>query len=182
MTENKNNKSLLSDLLPIIIGEIIVAVLTCVGFILLKLVGIYTTDLGKVAMGAMLGAMIIVVNHGWLSLTVDREIKKYLEIRGNKEMSEEEADLFTKKHSTAIQNAIKISSVIRTVLMLATLLIAFLTGWFNPIAAAIPMFAMRFVLMATELIKSKNNPKPDPAKFIKYEDADENTDDKKEDN
>lgn len=168
-------------MMPLIIGEVIAVALVIGGFALLGVANIYRADLGKVALGAALGAIIILANHLWLSFTVDKEIKKYLEIRGSGEMNDEEIEIFTKKHSAAIQGAMKLSSLIRTVSMLVMLVVAFITGWFNPIATAIPMLAFRFVISAAEVIKSKNNPKPDPSKFIKYEDGDENTDEEKED-
>ena len=170
MTNNKDKrKGPLHDLLPILIGEIVVVALVCAGFAIAELCDLYHTDFFKVVIGALLGAIIILANHLWLSLTVDREIRKYLEIRGSRQMDEEEIESFTKQHSAAIQKAMASSTVIRTGAMLAMLVLAFITGWFNPIATAIPMFALRPILSVAELIRSKNAPQPDPAKFIKYD-------------
>lgn len=182
MTDNnsKKNKSPLSDLVPLLIGEIIVIALVVGGFVLVDVLDIYKTELYKVPLGAVLGAAVILGNHLWLSLTVDREIKKYLELRGSREMSDEEAESFTKQHSASIQKAIATSTVTRTLIMFVTLILAFITGWFNPLAAAIPMFTLRPILTVAELIKSKKNPKPDPQKFVKY-DWDEEEKKKKED-
>lgn len=180
MTENKKKSGPIRDLLPLIIGEVIVVGLVIGGYTAVDLCGIYDTDYGKVVLGAMLGAAVILINHLCLSLSVDREIKKYLEVRGSSEMSEEEAESFTKQHSTRIQKAMALSTVIRTVSMFGVLILAFLTGWFNPLATAIPIFALRFILYATELIKSKSNPKPDPTKFIKYEWDDDKNKEKEE--
>ena len=182
MTKNKKRRSPFSDLLPLIIGEVIVAALVCGGSVLVDLVTEYEVDYLKVILGALLGALVIIGNHAWLTVTVDHEISKYLNMRGDKEMSDEEAEAFTKKHTAVIQKKIAFSSIVRTVSIFAVLILAFLTKWFKPIATAIPMFAMRVVLMVTELIKSKNNPKPDPSKFIRYDDEDENTDEEKEEN
>ncbi len=173
MSENKNKRGPLSDLIPLAIGEIFVAALVCLGFVIAELTGLYHTELYKVILGAALGVVIILANHLLLSLTVDREINKYLQLRGSREMSDEEAEEFTKRHSLAIQKAMALSNVIRTVCMLALLVLAFITGWFNPIATAIPMFTLRPIMHAVELIKAKSNPKPDPAKFIKYEEPEE---------
>lgn len=181
MTENKKQKGPFSDIIPLAIGEIIVAALVCVGFIAVDMLTKYEISYIQVILGAILGAAVIIGNHAWLTLTVDGEIKKYLQKRGSKEMSEEEADAFTKQHTASIQKAISLSSIVRTVSIFAVLILAFITKWFNPLATAIPMFAMRFVIMATEMIRSKNNPKPDPSKFIRYDDEDKNTDEEKED-
>jgi xanthine/uracil/vitamin C permease (AzgA family) len=95
-------------------------------------------------------------------------------------MDDEAIAAITRKQTAEIQTAMKLSSMARTVSMLIVLVIAFITGWFSPIATAIPMLALRPILMVAELIKSKNNPKPDPSKFIKYEDEDENTEEKED--
>jgi DNA replication and repair protein RecF len=68
---------------------------------------------------------------------------------------EEEAEKFSQEHSAPIQNAIKLSFIIRTASMLAALLVAFLTGLFNPLTTAIPLLAFRPLLSVTESIKGK---------------------------
>lgn len=175
---NKDKKasesSPLNDLLPIVIGEAIVAVVVCLGFGLLDFLELYSFDF-RIVLGAILGVVVIVANHVMLIFAVDREIKKFIDNRPEGDMRDEDAQLFAKKKVSAIQNAMKKSSLTRNASMLVVLVIAFITKWFDPIATAIPMLAFRFVLTATELIKSKNNPKPDPSKFIKYEDEGENT-------
>ena len=183
MTTDNKQRNPFRDLLPLVVGEIIVAALTVGGFFAVDMLTSY--DVGQphqFILGALLGAAVIIGNHAWLTLTVDSEIKKYLNIRGDRQMSDEEADAFTKKHTAVIQKKIAFSGVVRTVSIFAILILAFLTKWFNPIATAIPMFAMRLVIMAAELINSKNNPKPDPSRFIKYEETGENKDEEKEDN
>ena len=175
--QNKKDNPLL-DLLPLFIGEAIVAVGTCLVYVALHFLGIYTFSYNIIT-GALLGALVILVNHSALTLSVDREIKKYMEIRGKGDMSDEEVELFTKKHSAAIQNAMTKSFIIRTVSILAVLVLAFVTGWFEPIAAAIPMFAFRPILTVIEMLKKKNQKAPDPSKFVKY-DFEEEDRDKKE--
>lgn len=178
-TKTKDGGSPLRDLIPTVIGEVIVVALVCLGFAAVHFLGLYPFSF-QVVLGALLGALVIIANHALLIFSVDREIKKFIAGRPEGEMSDEDVELYAKKKTVSIQNAIKISSMIRTVSILAMLVIAFVTGWFNPIATAIPMFAFRFIITVAELIKSKNNPKPDPSKFIKYEDEDENTEEKEE--
>ena len=178
---NKNNSSPLSDLLPIIIGEAIMAALTCLVFVVLDLSGIYRDfEYYKIILGAILGAIVIVVNHAVLIFSVDRKINKFVSEHPEGDMDDEAIAAITRKQTAEIQTAMKLSSMARTVSMLIVLVIAFITGWFSPIATAIPMLALRPILMVAELIKSKNNPKPDPSKFIKYEDEDENTEEKED--
>ena len=175
----KRTRGPFSDMLPLIIGEAIVVVLVCIGFLIADGLGAYKFNI-SIIIGAILGALVILGNHVWLILTVDKKVKDYFEIRGRGEMSEKESAAFTKKHSASIQKAMSISSVGRMVSMFLILILAFISGWFNPLATAIPMFTLRPILSVAELIRSKNNPKPDPAKFIKYE-QDEDIKNEKED-
>ena len=178
--QNSHERKLIDDILPVAVGEAVVALLVICGALLLNLIGIIATFDFKIILGALLGAAVIVVNHVFLSIKVDLEIKKFVKLRGDKEMTDEEADKFAKENSTNIQNAMKSSFVIRTASILITLLVAFITKLFNPIATAIPMFAFRAIITASELIRMKYNKKPDPSKFIKY-DFDEKDTEKEED-
>lgn len=155
--------------LTLALGELIVSLLVIGGF------GIASIWLDinflSVILGALLGSAVTVLNFFFLTLSVNRSVDKYLELRGNTEMTDEEAAAFTAKHSMQIQNAIKTSFIVRIVTMLATLVAAFLLlNVFNPIATAIPLLAYRPVLMAVEIFKMKFNKAPDPSKFIVYND------------
>lgn len=167
----KPNK-FIRDVLPLVIGEIIVAAIVCLVALLLDLIDVYTFDL-RIIWGALLGAVISILNFLFLTISVNRAIDNYVALRGNKEMSEEEAEEFAKKNSAPIQNAIKTSFVTRTASMLIALVVAFLTKWFNPLATAIPMFAFRPLLTVVDTVMRKNDKTPDPSKFIKYDFDDE---------
>lgn len=164
------------------IGELIISALTVAVFLILDLAGVYSFS-AKVIFGALLGCAVIVANYAMLSLSVNNAINRFIEMRGDREMSEEEAEQFAAKNSAPIQNAIKTSFITRTVSMMATLVLAFITGWFNPLATAIPMFAFRPLLTVLELIQSKDRKKPDPSKFVKYdfEDEDKNKEEEESD-
>ena len=184
MTPTNNNtptKRVLSQLVPLAVGEAVVALLVCLGFGLADLLGVYNFDY-RIVSGAALGAVVIIINYLLLTLSVDREIKRFVEKRGTIQMSEEEADKFAKENSASIQNAIKSSFILRTASIMGALILAFLLDWFNPLATAIPMFAMRPVLMGIELIKSKINYKaPNPDNFVKYDFDDENKNEEESD-
>ena len=173
-------KNLLKDLLPVMIGELIVAALVCVGGFLLSLADVISFDY-RIITGALLGAVVMSINYAVLIYTVDKQLRAFQEARGSREMSEEEAEEYAKANSAPVQKALAFSTTMRTASMIATLVIAFILDWFNPIATAIPLFAFRFVLSAIELIRSKNNKAPDPEKFIKYEFKDENNEEKESD-
>ncbi len=155
------------------IGELIAAALTVLGFFICDIA--FGTGFSYTVMaGAALGYGVIVTNFFFLSLSVNRAVDRYLTERGTREMSEEEAEKFTQEHSMAIQNSIKTSYIIRTLSMVATLIVAFLLqGIFNPLAAAIPMLCYKPVLSLGELVRRKYDNTPDPANFIEYKDGDD---------
>lgn len=176
----EKKQSAINEISIFALGELVVAALTVGGFLLLDGLGITEFDL-TVIFGAALGFIVIVANYTMLALAVNRAVNNFMELRGKREMSDEEAEKFAAENSMPIQNAIKTSFIVRTVSMVATLIIAFLTSWFNPLATAIPMFAFRPLLTLIEGIRKKYDKKPNPDNFIKYEYKDENNDAKESD-
>ena len=76
-------------------------------------------------------------------------------IRGTAEMDDESAMQFATENMAPIQKTIALSFIIRTVSMLAALVIAFVLNWFAPIATLIPILAFRPILTVTNLLRSK---------------------------
>ena len=144
----KTNNSY-KDVLYLLSGEIIVSVGIVVAYIALSL---YQWN---VLTGAILGAVVTVLNFLILSIQINKAIDKYMELIGDKEMSEEEAAEFAKKHSLKVQNAVTKSYALRTALMLGSLVIAFITGWFNPLATLIPLLMYKPIIYVIEVIKRK---------------------------
>ena len=70
-------------------------------------------------------------------------------------MTEEESEAFIKEHQARIQNKIKLSYIIRTFTMLATLVVAFLVNCFAVIATLIPLVMFRPITIIAALIKRK---------------------------
>lgn len=161
-----------SEILLFAVGEIIVAALTVGVFFLLGRSGTVVFDY-TVPLGALLGCLIIIINYLALAVSVNRAVNGFIERRGNKEMDDEEAEQFTKDNSKSIQNAIQLSSVIRTFSMVGALAVAFLTKLFNPIATVIPILAFRPIVYMTEIVRSRYNKTPNPDKFIRYPVEDE---------
>ena len=151
MNENKTSTK---EILSLTFLEIAVAALTVIIYAVLDILGVASFS-WQVISGALLGVAVIVLNYLFLTLSLNRAIENYLSIRGEGEMDEEEAAKFAAENSMPIQNAIKTSFIIRTVTMLAALLIAFITGWFNPIATVAPLLAFRPLLHIMEIIKGK---------------------------
>ena len=136
------------------VGEVAVSAIICLVYFLL---GKFDT---AVVLGALLGSVVTVLNFLFLTVTVNREVDKYLALRKEREMSEEEAEAFAREHTAAIQMAATRSFIIRTISMLAALVAAFLlTDLFLPLATAIPLLMFRPLLYVLGLIKKKGEAK-----------------------
>lgn len=152
-TDDKKQK-FTKDLLPFTLAELAVSALVVLLGFVLSLVNIISFDY-RIITGALLGAVVMILNYTFLTASVDKAIQNFISLRGEKEMSDEEAEQFAAENSMPIQNAIKTSYIIRTVTMIATLVVAFLLDWFNPLATAIPLLAFRPLLTVIEMIKGK---------------------------
>ena len=146
--ENKNDTAKQIALLTL--AEVVISAVICLVYFLL---GHFSY---KVITGAALGSVVTVANFIFLTVSVNRAIDRYLELRGTREMDEEEAAKFAEEHAMAVQNAATRSFIIRTVTMLATLVAAFLlTSWFEPLATVIPLLMFRPILYILEALKKK---------------------------
>ena len=136
-----------SEILFLTFGEIIVSLIIS---------GVYFF-LGRfsyqVATGALLGSTVTVLNFVILSVSVNRAIDKVMAEKENRELSEEEAAAFAAEHQAAIQHAVQGSYILRQVLMLAALVAAFLSGWFNVLATLIPLLMFRPLISVHGLLK-----------------------------
>ena len=164
MNKDKNN----AEIIVLACGEAIIALATVLVAFVLSLITEFKFDYAVIT-GAILGALVMILNFAFLSISVNRAVDEYLAVRGSREMTEEEAERFTAENSMTIQNKIKTSFIIRTTTMLIVLILAFLTGWFNPICTAIPMFAFKPILSLGEFVRRKNDTIPNPSKFINYD-------------
>ena len=156
MNEMKNNEAI-KELGLLSLGELVVSVITVLGYFLISLALESVEFSWRVVTGALLGVAVVVANHTFLIISVNRAVENYMALRGTREMSDEEAEQFARENSLPIQNSIKLSFIIRTVTMLLTLVLAFLIEWFNPIATAIPILAFRPILYVIEIIKGKKS-------------------------
>ena len=131
------------------VGEIIVSAIVIAVFLIVKKYEL------SVLLGAILGSVVTVANFVWLAISVNRAFDKALLARGDGEMDEEAVERFTAQHGKAIENAAKLSYIIRTVSILAVLVLGFLIKIFNPISAVIPLLMYRPILTLGEIIKMK---------------------------
>ena len=147
--ENKNKLSAYIDTVYLAIGELVVLALVSVAFLLFGKFS-YT-----VVTGALLGGAVTVVNFLILSVAVNRAINGYITEIGDKEMDEEEAERYAKEHGVAVQTAMTKSYLFRMILMIGSLVLAMISGFFSPLATVIPLIMYRHILYVTELIKVK---------------------------
>jgi uncharacterized membrane protein len=138
------------ETVSIIIGELIVSAIISAVFLILKKFDI------SVLLGSLLGSLVTVINFFILVITANRAIDRALSERGEGEMTDEEAAEFAAKQSGSLQAAIKISYIVRTFLLLAALVVAFLLdGVFNVIATVIPLLMYRPLITIPHLFKKK---------------------------
>lgn len=142
----KNNNK---DVLLLAICEIVVSVLVTIGFLA---IGYFKW---QVVSGAILGGAVTTINYLILSIAINKALDKFMLTRGDKEMTEEEIEKLSKVQSVKVQNAITKSYVLRTGLMFGSLVLAFISGWFDPIATVIPLLMYKPLIYAVEYIKKK---------------------------
>ncbi len=149
----QNRKTILTDLFYLAAGELLISAATIAVFLLLNAFSY------KVITGVALGSAVAIFNFTLLSVSVNRAVDKFMALRGDGEMTEEEADDFAAKHSGEIQNAQKVSYLIRTLTMLGSLVLAFLSEQFDVIATVIPLLCFQPVLIFSQQIKLKRGNK-----------------------
>ena len=146
---DNNKRETKRQILWLLLFELLVSAIT---------VGVYSV-IGRfspsVLLGALLGCAVTIFNFLFLVLSVDRAVDEYLRLRGEREMSEEELEQFTAEHSARVQNAAKLSYVVRTFAVAAALVLAFLSGLFDVLATAIPLLMYRPLRFLVDMIIRK---------------------------
>lgn len=146
----QDKKSTYRDIFVLAVGELAVATAVIAVYALL---GEFSY---KVITGALLGALVAVFNFAFLTVSVNRAVDRFMALRGDVEMDEEEAEKFAAEHVGEIQNAQKLSYIIRTFTMLGTLVLAFLTKQFDVIAAAVPLLLFQPILIVSQNFTRKS--------------------------
>ena len=151
----KQKFAYLKEVAYLALGEIIVSLLTIGGFLLVQAIfsGSDIFDY-TVITGALLGTVVVLINFFILSIAVTRAVLRYIQERGDKDMTEEEAEAFAEEHEGRVKLAVARSYIVRTLLTLGTLIIAFVLEWFDPIATVIPLLMYKPVLIASNYIKT----------------------------
>lgn len=138
------------ELLAIVIGELITSLIVSGVFLIIKKFD-YT-----VVLGLVLGSSVTFINFLVLAIMTNKVIDRFLAERGNEEMDEEEAAALAMKFQGQVQNQMKLSFIIRILVMIATFVLAFLlTDVFNVIATMIPLLMTRPIITVSEFFKKK---------------------------
>ena len=138
------------ELVALITGEAIVAILTAVIYLVIDKFAF------SVLTGLALGIAITVINFIILSVSAGRAIDRIMAQRPSGEMDEDAAAEFSAKNQAELQNAVKKSFIIRNILMIGTLVLAFLLkGWFDVVATVVPLLAYSPILSLSSLIKRR---------------------------
>ncbi len=146
-----------SEILIILIGEIIVSLLTAGVYLLVDTLSGNDAFSYRVFTGAALGTAVVVANYLFLTLSVDRALKKVMAMRPEGEMTEEEIIEFSEKNQGTIKNAAAASYIVRTLTMLATFVLVFtlLKEWFAVVATLVPLLAFRPIVMIGEFFRKR---------------------------
>ncbi len=145
----QNKNSGMRDIIALVLGELTVSAGVAAVF---ALCGFFSY---KVITGVLLGSLVAILNFVFLTLSMNRAVDRFMALRGEREMDEEEADAFAAKHAGEIQNASKLSYIIRTFTMLGALVLAFISKQFDVIATVIPLLAFQPILIVAETIRQK---------------------------
>ena len=154
---NKSDRSAyIKEVMWLVLGEALVSLITVLAFLIIQLIfpdkSIFDYT---VVTGAILGCAVVIVNFFILTLAVNRAINDFMRDRGNKALTDEEAEAFANEHRSRVQLAVTRSYIIRTVVMIATLVVAFILEWFSPIATVVPLLMYKPIIYITQMIKAK---------------------------
>ena len=147
----QSKNTIWKDLFSIIIGEAAVSAAAAAVFLLLDVFSY------KVITGVLLGSVVAIFNFIFLTLSINKAVDKFMALRGDGEMSEEDANEFAAKHSGDIQSAQKLSYLIRTFTMLGALVLAFISKHFHVIPTVSPLLALQPILIFSQQIRGNKN-------------------------
>ena len=140
----------IKEILTLALGEIIVSLITCGVYLLIKYEDFY-----KVVLGVLLGSTVTIINFIVLSIMANRVINRFLEERGNSELTDEQASEVALKFQGRVQTQLKISFLVRTAVLAAVLIIACLVDVFEVLPTVIPLLMFRPIITVSEFIKRK---------------------------
>ncbi len=148
MNEKKNGGRY-ADTLLLLIGEVIVAALISIVYLIIGRFD-YTVPLG-----ALVGGGVMVLNLFILSYSVNRAVDKFIAERGDRELDEEEAAEYAAKFGNETRMAVAKSQLLRNLLMIGVLAAALISKQCDIIATVIPLLMYRPLLSIGEYFRKK---------------------------
>ncbi len=145
----EHKKISVGDVLFLALGETVVSLVTVGIFLLLN-----EFD-WRVLTGVAVGSVVTVLNFAWLSVSVNRAVDRVMALRGNREITAEEAEAFAAEHTADIQKSVKASYLVRQIVVLGILVLALIFKVANVLAAVVPLLFFRPILMAREAFRKK---------------------------
>ncbi len=161
-----SNKIPLREALFLAIGEFTVGAIICAVYII---IGSFDY---KVLLGALLGVCVTILNFVFICITVNRAVDNCLStadfsktqplppteaVDNNSEEDpyDDETAKFARENQGKLANAIKLSYIVRSVVMAVSLIVAFITKQFNLIATLIPLLMFKPILSLSAILKRK---------------------------
>ena len=115
----------------------------------------YETEFYKVITGSVLGVAATTLNFFALCFTVNRAVDKYMTVRGETEMDEEEAAKFANENAAKVQAEVTKSYLLRMLILAAACALLF-TKQFDVIAVVVPMLVQRPLIVLIERYRGGN--------------------------
>ena len=154
MTTKKENRY--TSLFWLLLAELAVSAVVVGIFALLIFVFpdvlFYEAAFYKVITGSVLGVAATTLNFFALCFTVNRAVDKYMTVRGEGEMDDEEAAAFANENAMKVQMEVTKSYVLRTLILVAACALLF-TKQFDVIAVVVPMLVQRPLIVMIERYK-----------------------------
>ena len=115
----------------------------------------YETEFYKVITGSVLGVAATTLNFFALCFTVNRAVDKYMTVRGDGEMDEEEAAKFANENAAKVQAEVTKSYLLRMLILAAACALLF-TKQFDVVAVVVPMLVQRPLIVLIERYRGGN--------------------------
>ena len=157
MTEKKENRY--TSVLWLLLAEAAVSAVVIGVFALIIFVFpdalFYETEFYKVITGSVLGVAATTLNFFALCFTVNRAVDKYMTVRGETEMDEEEAAKFANENAAKVQAEVTKSYLLRMLILAAACALLF-TKQFDVVAVVVPMLVQRPLIVLIERYRGGN--------------------------
>ena len=151
MTTKKENRY--TSVLWLLLAELAVSAVVVGVFALIIFVFpdalFYETEFYKVITGSVLGVVATTLNFFALCFTVNRAVDKYMTVRGEGEMDEEEAAKFANENAAKVQAEVTKSYLLRMLILAAACALLF-TKQFDVVAVVVPMLVQRPLIVLIE--------------------------------